>query len=174
MFAIQAVLENMFWALAQHATEFLVHSLVISRLDYGNNLVYSLPDQILDKLQSPKCCSAHCGQSSYYNHNYNTHPRDSLLAFHVLPYLVSTQSYWQYSKPFICLHRATLLPDRPSRAQPAQQNDAIITEFFTEWWSLMHIKNSTSQHCKTKDIHVTFFRIWPSFSKNRQVGINQC
>ena len=49
--------------LTQHATELLVHSLVISRLDYGNGLLYGVPDQLLDKLQSPECGSSHCGQS---------------------------------------------------------------------------------------------------------------
>ena len=35
--------------LTQHATELLVHALVISRLDYGNSLLYGLPDLLLDK-----------------------------------------------------------------------------------------------------------------------------
>jgi len=37
--------------LTQHATELLVHALVISRLDYGNSLLYGLPDVLLDKRQ---------------------------------------------------------------------------------------------------------------------------
>ena len=37
--------------LTQHATELLDHSLVISRLIYGNSLLYGLSDQLLDKLQ---------------------------------------------------------------------------------------------------------------------------
>ena len=37
--------------LTQHATELLAHSFVISRLEYGNSLLYGLPDQLLDKLQ---------------------------------------------------------------------------------------------------------------------------
>ena len=37
--------------LAQHATELLIHSLVISRLDYGNGLLYGVSNQLLDKLQ---------------------------------------------------------------------------------------------------------------------------
>ena len=40
--------------LTQHATELLVHSLVISRLDYGNDLLYGVADQLLDKLQRVK------------------------------------------------------------------------------------------------------------------------
>ncbi|KAK2186012.1 hypothetical protein NP493_216g01024 [Ridgeia piscesae] len=40
--------------LTQHATELLVHSLVISRLDYGNSLLYCLPDSLLEKLQEYK------------------------------------------------------------------------------------------------------------------------
>ena len=35
--------------LTQHATELLFHALVISRLDYGNSLLYGLPDLLLDK-----------------------------------------------------------------------------------------------------------------------------
>ena len=41
--------------LTQHATDLLVHTLVISRLDYGKGILYDVPDQLLDKL--------HCGQS---------------------------------------------------------------------------------------------------------------
>ena len=37
--------------LTQHATELLIHSLVISRLDYGNGLLYGVSDKLLDKLQ---------------------------------------------------------------------------------------------------------------------------
>ena len=37
--------------LTQLATELLVQSLVISRLVYGNSLLYGLSDQLLDKLQ---------------------------------------------------------------------------------------------------------------------------
>ena len=52
--------------LTQHATELLIHSLIISRLDYGNGLLYGVSDKLLDKLQrvqnndSVRCCQ---GQS---------------------------------------------------------------------------------------------------------------
>ena len=44
--------------LTQHATELLVHALVISRLDYGNSLLYGLPDLLLDKLQRAQNAAA--------------------------------------------------------------------------------------------------------------------
>ena len=44
--------------LTQHATELLVHALVISRLDYGNSLLYGLPDLLLDKLQRAQNATA--------------------------------------------------------------------------------------------------------------------
>ena len=44
--------------LTQHATEPLVHALVISRLDYGNSLLYGLPDVLLDKLQRAQNAAA--------------------------------------------------------------------------------------------------------------------
>ena len=37
--------------LTQYATELLIHSLVISRLDYGNGLLCGVSDQLLDKLK---------------------------------------------------------------------------------------------------------------------------
>ena len=36
--------------LTQHATELLIHSLVISRLEYGNGLLYGVPDKLLDRM----------------------------------------------------------------------------------------------------------------------------
>ena len=46
------------YCLTQHATEPLVHALVIPRLDYGNNLPYGLPDVLLDKLQRAQNAAA--------------------------------------------------------------------------------------------------------------------
>ena len=45
------------------ATELLVHALVISRLDYGNSLLYGLPDLLLDKLQIAQNASSSCCES---------------------------------------------------------------------------------------------------------------
>ena len=44
--------------LTQHATELLVQALVVSRLDYGNSLLYGLPDLLLDKLQRAQHAAA--------------------------------------------------------------------------------------------------------------------
>ena len=44
--------------LIQNASEFLVHALVMSRLDYGNSLLYGLPDLLLDKLQRAQHAAA--------------------------------------------------------------------------------------------------------------------
>ena len=55
--------------LTQHATELLVHSLVISRLDYGNGLLYGVPDQLLDKLQRVQDVAARIVvRASRYDH----------------------------------------------------------------------------------------------------------
>ena len=64
----------------QHETELLVHSLVISRLDYGNGLLYYVTDQLLDKLQRVQNVAARIVvRACRYNH-INIHPRDSPLA----------------------------------------------------------------------------------------------
>ena len=55
--------------LTQHATELLVHSLVISRLDYGNGFLYGVPDQLLDKLQRVQNVAARIVvRASRYDH----------------------------------------------------------------------------------------------------------
>ena len=55
--------------LTQHATERLVHTLVISRLDYGNSLLYGLPDLLLDKLQRAQNAAARVVvKASRYDH----------------------------------------------------------------------------------------------------------
>ena len=55
--------------LTQHATELLVHSFVISRLDYGNGLLYGVPDQLLDKLQRVQNVAARIVvRASRYDH----------------------------------------------------------------------------------------------------------
>ena len=55
--------------LTQHATELQVHSLVVSRLDYGNVLLYGVPDQLLDKLQRVQNVAARIVvRASRYDH----------------------------------------------------------------------------------------------------------
>ena len=55
--------------MTQHATRLLVHSLVISRLDYGNGLLYGVPDQLLDKLQRVQNVAARIVvRASRYDH----------------------------------------------------------------------------------------------------------
>ena len=55
--------------LTQHATELLVHVLFISRLDYGNSLLYGLPDVLLDKLQRAQNAAARVVlKTSRYDH----------------------------------------------------------------------------------------------------------
>ena len=55
--------------LTQHATELLVHFLFISRLDYGNSLLYGLPDQLLDKLHRVQNAAARVVvKASRYDH----------------------------------------------------------------------------------------------------------
>ena len=44
--------------LTLHATELLVHALVILRLDYGNRLLYGLLDLLIDKLQRAQHAAA--------------------------------------------------------------------------------------------------------------------
>ena len=57
------------YCLTQHSTELLVHSLVISRLDYGNVLLYGVPDQLLDKLQRVQNVAARIVvRASHYDH----------------------------------------------------------------------------------------------------------
>ena len=55
--------------LTQHATELLVHALVISRHDYGNSLLYGLPDVLLDKLPRVQNAAARVVvKASRYDH----------------------------------------------------------------------------------------------------------
>ena len=55
--------------MTQHATELLIHSLVISRLDYGNGLLYGVPDKLLDKLQRVQNVAARVVvKASRYDH----------------------------------------------------------------------------------------------------------
>ena len=55
--------------LTQQATELLIHSLVISRLDYGNGLLYGVPDKLLDKLQRVQNVAARVVvKASRYDH----------------------------------------------------------------------------------------------------------
>ena len=55
--------------LTQHATELLIHSLVISRLDYGNGLLYGVSDKLLDKLQRVQNVAARVVvKASRYDH----------------------------------------------------------------------------------------------------------
>ena len=57
------------YSLTQHATELLVHSLVISRLDCGNGLLYGVPDQLLDKLQRVQNVAVRIVvRASHYDH----------------------------------------------------------------------------------------------------------
>ena len=55
--------------LTQHATELLIHSLVISPLDYGNGLLYSVSDKLLDELQRVQSVAARVVvKASRYDH----------------------------------------------------------------------------------------------------------
>ena len=55
--------------LTQLATDLLVHSLVISRLDYGNSRLYGLRDPLLDKLQRAQNAAARIVmKASRYDH----------------------------------------------------------------------------------------------------------
>ena len=55
--------------LTQHATELLIHFLVISRLDYGNGLLYGVPGKLLDKLQRVQNVAARVVvKASRYDH----------------------------------------------------------------------------------------------------------
>ena len=54
--------------MTQHATELLIHSLVIYRLDYGNGLLYDVPDKLFDKMQRVQNMAARVvGKASRYD-----------------------------------------------------------------------------------------------------------
>ena len=53
----------------QHATELLVHILVISRFHYGNSLIYGLPNMLFDKLERVQNAAARVVvKASRYDH----------------------------------------------------------------------------------------------------------
>ena len=88
--------------LTQHATELLVHALVISRLDYGSSLLYGLPDLLLDKLQRAQNAAARVVvKASRYDHV--TPIRETL---HWLPraisYLIQDNNYNVQSQSSTC------------------------------------------------------------------------
>ena len=109
--------------LTQHATELLIHSLVISRLDYGNGLLYGVSDKLLDKLQRVQNVAARVVvKASRYDHitpilktlhwlpiRYRTEYKLLLLTFkalhHLAPsYLTTLPSYQNTS---ILIRRST-------------------------------------------------------------------
>ena len=56
-------------SLTQHATELLIHSLVIYRLDYGNGLLFGVSDQLLDNLHRVQNVAARVVvKASRYDH----------------------------------------------------------------------------------------------------------
>ena len=90
--------------LTQHATELLIHSLVISQLDYGNGLLYGVSDQLLDKLQRVQNVAARVVvKASRYDHitpilktihwlpiRYRTEYKLLLLTFKAVHHLASS------------------------------------------------------------------------------------
>ena len=96
--------------LTQHATEFLVHALVISRLVYGNSLLYGLPDVLLDKLQRAQNSAARVVvKASRYDH---VTPVLETLHWHPVRYRIK--------------YTITLKTYKAARVLPANQNIAIV------------------------------------------------
>ena len=59
--------------LIDNATQTLVVSLVLSRIDYCNSLLAGLPQSLVGKLQSPKLCNRSCSPcTSTRSHHCNT------------------------------------------------------------------------------------------------------
>ena len=92
--------------LAQHATELLVHSLVISRLDYGNGLLCGVPDQLLDKMQRVQNVAARIVvRASRYDHITST-----LETLHWLPVLYRIE----YKVVLYAVHLSAIMVIVPS------------------------------------------------------------
>ena len=115
--------------LTQHATELLIHSLVISRLDYGNGLLYGVSDKLLDKLQRVQNVAARVVvKASRYDHvtpilktlhwlpiRYRTEYKLLLLTFKALHHLAPS-----YLTDLLQLYHTT----RTLRSS----SDALLTE----------------------------------------------
>ena len=111
--------------LTQHATELLIHSLVISRLDYGNGLLYGVPD----KLQRVQNLAARVVvKASRYDHI-----TPILKSLHWLPI--------RYRTEYKLLNIADLQSSAPSCAQlphrsaptlPSYQNTSILVRPSTD------------------------------------------
>ena len=110
-------------------TELLIHSLVISQLDYGNGLLYGVSDQLLDKLQRVQNVAARVVvKTSRYDHitpilktlqwlpiRYRTEYKLLLLAFKALHHLAPS-----YLTDLLQLYH----PTRTLRSS----SDALLTE----------------------------------------------
>ena len=114
--------------LTQHATELWIHSLGISRLDYGNGLLCGVSDQLLDKRQMVHNVAANIVvKASRYDHitpilktlhwlpiRYRTEYKLLLLTFKALHHLASS-----YLADLLQLYH----PTRTLRSSP----DALLT-----------------------------------------------
>ena len=115
--------------LTQHATELLIHSPVISRLDYGNGLLYGVSDKLLDTLQRVQNVAARVVvKASRYDHitpilknlhwlpiRYRTEYKLLLLTFKALHHLAPS-----YLTDLLQLYH----PTRTLRSS----SDALLTE----------------------------------------------
>ena len=114
--------------LTQHATELLIHSLVISRLDYGNGLLYGVSDKLLDTLQRVQNVAARVVvKTSRYDH--------------ITPILKTTlASDWYRTEykllllTFKALHHLapSYLTDLLQRTLPSYQNTSILMRRSTD------------------------------------------
>ena len=114
--------------LTQHATELLIHCLVIYRLDYGNGLLYGVPDKLLDKLQLVQNVAARVVvKASRYDHI-----TPILKTVHWLPIRYRTD-YKLMLLPFKALHHIApcyltnlLQPYHPTRTLRSS-SDSLLT-----------------------------------------------
>ena len=113
----------------QHATELLIHSLVISRLDYGNGLLYGVSDKLLDSLQRVQNVAARV----VVNASRYDHITPILNTLHWLPIRYRTE-YKLLLLTFTALHHLapSYLTDLLQLYHPTRtlrsSSDALLTE----------------------------------------------
>ena len=107
--------------LTQHASELLVHSLVISRHDYGNSLLYGLLDQLLDKLQRAQNAAVRVVVKASRD-DHVTPIVGTLLAPSAISYSIQYTTNKVQSQSSTCAQ----LPHISARVLPPKQNFAIF------------------------------------------------
>ena len=107
-------------SLTPNSTPILVHSLVTSRLDYCNSLLFGLPHKLLHILQlvQKRCCPYYHRNPCHLSH----HPRPTATSLAPYQATYSTRSSSIHSMPFITLPPHICLTSSKSTLPPGHSD----------------------------------------------------